>query len=70
MKARSGHDRLYPIDARKIERELGWKPSETFETGTRKTVQWYLPPPDRVANVQSRAYRDWVARITHRGPTE
>lgn len=44
MKARSGHDRLYPIDARKIERELGWKPSETFETGTRKTVQWYLPP--------------------------
>lgn len=45
MKARSGHDRLYPIDARKIERELGWKPSETFETGTRKTVQWYLPPP-------------------------
>ena len=44
MKVRSGHDRLYSIDAQKIERELGWKPSETFETGTRKTVQWYLAP--------------------------
>ena len=69
MKVRSGHDHLYLIDAQKIEREFGWKPSETFGTGTRKTVQWYLDHPDRVVNVQSRAYRDWVARITHPGPT-
>ncbi len=58
---RLGHDRRYAIDARKIERELGWKPAETFDTGIRKTVQWYLDHPDWVANVQSGAYRDWVA---------
>jgi len=58
---RPGHDRRYAIDARKIERELGWKPQETFETGIRKTVQWYLDHPDWVAQVQSGAYRDWVA---------
>ena len=57
---RPGHDRRYAIDARKIERELGWKPAETFETGIRKTVAWYLSNPDWVANVQSGAYRDWV----------
>ena len=57
---RPGHDRRYAIDARKIERELGWKPAETFETGIRKTVQWYLDNPDWVANVQSGSYRDWV----------
>ena len=57
---RPGHDRRYAIDATKIERELGWKPTETFETGIRKTVQWYLDHPDWVANVQSGAYRDWV----------
>ncbi len=58
---RPGHDRRYAIDARKIERELGWKPAETFETGIRKTVQWYLANPEWVKNVQSGAYRDWVA---------
>ena len=59
---RPGHDRRYAIDARKIERELGWKPAETFETGLRKTVQWYLDNPNWVANVQSGAYREWVAK--------
>ncbi len=58
---RPGHDRRYAIDARKIERELGWKPAETFETGIRKTVRWYLDHADWVARVQSGAYRDWVA---------
>jgi dTDP-glucose 4,6-dehydratase len=58
---RPGHDRRYAIDAGKIERELGWKPEETFETGIRKTVRWYLDHEDWVARVQSGAYRDWVA---------
>ena len=62
VKDRPGHDRRYAIDARKIERELGWKPAETFDTGIRKTVQWYLDHPDWVAQVQSGAYRDWVAQ--------
>jgi dTDP-glucose 4,6-dehydratase len=57
---RPGHDRRYAIDARKVERELGWKPAETFESGIRKTVQWYLDHPEWVANVQSGGYRDWV----------
>ena len=57
---RPGHDRRYAIDASKIERELAWRPAETFETGIRKTVQWYLANPDWVANVQSGACRDWV----------
>jgi dTDP-glucose 4,6-dehydratase len=51
VKDRPGHDRRYAIDARKIEQELGWKPAETFETGIRKTVQWYLDHPDWVAHV-------------------
>ncbi|KPC50107.1 dTDP-glucose 4,6-dehydratase [Amantichitinum ursilacus] len=59
---RPGHDRRYAIDARKLERELGWKPAETFETGIRKTVQWYLDNQDWVGNVTSGAYRDWVAQ--------
>ena len=59
---RPGHDRRYAIDARKIERELGWKPAETFETGIRKTVQWYLDNPEWVANVQSSTYREWVSK--------
>lgn len=62
VKDRPGHDRRYAIDARKIERELGWRPAETFETGIRKTVQWYLDHPDWVARVLSGAYRDWVAK--------
>ncbi|WP_018604622.1 dTDP-glucose 4,6-dehydratase [Uliginosibacterium gangwonense] len=57
---RPGHDRRYAIDAHKIERELSWKPAETFETGIRKTVQWYLDNPEWVRHVQSGAYRDWV----------
>lgn len=60
VKDRPGHDRRYAIDARKIERELGWKPAETFESGIRKTVQWYLDHPEWVANVQSGSYRQWV----------
>lgn len=62
VKDRPGHDRRYAIDARKIERELGWRPAETFETGIRKTVAWYLANSDWVARVQSGAYRDWVTR--------
>ncbi len=57
---RPGHDRRYAIDASKIQRELGWKPSETFETGLRKTVQWYLANPHWVAHLQSGAYRHWI----------
>ncbi|MGV8803659.1 MAG: dTDP-glucose 4,6-dehydratase [Polaromonas sp.] len=60
VKDRPGHDRRYAIDAGKIERELGWRPAETFESGIRKTVQWYLANAEWVANVQSGAYRDWV----------
>jgi dTDP-glucose 4,6-dehydratase len=59
---RPGHDRRYAIDARKVERELAWRPAETFDTGIRKTVAWYLAHADWVANVQSGGYRDWVAR--------
>ena len=59
---RPGHDRRYAIDARKLEAELGWKPAETFETGIRKTVQWYLDNPEWVRNVQSGAYREWVSK--------
>ena len=58
---RPGHDRRYAIDARKLERELGWKPAETFESGIRKTVRWYLDNTEWVAHVQSGSYRDWVA---------
>lgn len=59
---RPGHDRRYAIDASKIERELGWKPAETFETGIRKTVRWFLDNPSWVSNVQSGAYRTWVEK--------
>jgi dTDP-glucose 4,6-dehydratase len=59
---RPGHDRRYAIDAGKLERELGWKPSETFDSGIRKTVRWYLDNGDWVRNVTSGAYRDWVDR--------
>jgi len=59
---RPGHDRRYAIDARKLEQELGWKPAETFESGIRKTVEWYLANPQWVSNVQSGAYRDWVQK--------
>ncbi len=58
---RPGHDRRYAIDARKIERELGWRPAETFDTGIRKTVAWYLAHPAWVQGVQSGTYREWLA---------
>jgi dTDP-glucose 4,6-dehydratase len=61
VKDRPGHDRRYAIDARKIERELGWKPKETLETGLRKTVRWYLDNEAWVRNVVSGSYREWIA---------
>ena len=60
VKDRAGHDRRYAIDARKINDTLGWRPVETFETGLRKTVQWYLNHADWVSSVTSGAYRQWV----------
>ncbi|WP_028101461.1 dTDP-glucose 4,6-dehydratase [Pseudoduganella violaceinigra] len=60
VKDRPGHDKRYAIDAGKLERELGWKPAETFETGIRKTVQWYLDHQGWVQNVTSGNYRNWV----------
>ncbi|WP_286953229.1 MULTISPECIES: dTDP-glucose 4,6-dehydratase [unclassified Pseudomonas] len=59
---RPGHDRRYAINASKIERELGWRPTETFETGIRKTVAWYLNNQEWVSRVMDGSYRDWVAR--------
>jgi dTDP-glucose 4,6-dehydratase len=59
---RPGHDRRYAIDARKLERELGWKPAETFETGIRKTVQWYLDNQPWVRDVQSGDYLKWLEK--------
>jgi dTDP-glucose 4,6-dehydratase len=57
---RPGHDRRYAIDASKIQRELGWRPAETFESGLRKTVRWYLDNAQWVQRVQTGAYRDWL----------
>ncbi|MDG9925368.1 MULTISPECIES: dTDP-glucose 4,6-dehydratase [unclassified Pseudomonas] len=62
VKDRPGHDRRYAIDATRLERELGWKPAETFETGIRKTVRWYLDNQDWVQNVTSGSYREWVGQ--------
>ncbi len=62
VKDRPGHDRRYAIDARKIDRELGWKPAETFESGIRKTVRWYLDNMQWVERVASGEYRNWVNR--------
>lgn len=62
VRDRPGHDLRYAIDARKLERELGWKPAETFETGLRKTVQWYLDNQAWVQDVMSGEYRSWVAK--------
>ena len=58
---RPGHDRRYAIDASKIERELGWRPAETFESGLRKTVRWYLDNAAWVERVQNGAYREWLS---------
>ncbi len=60
VRDRPGHDRRYAIDARKIERELGWKPAETFETGIRKTVRWYLEHLDWAENIISGEYQSWI----------
>lgn len=59
---RPGHDRRYAINAAKIEQELGWKPAETFDSGIRKTISWYLENQEWVRNVTSGAYREWVER--------
>ncbi|WP_020654753.1 dTDP-glucose 4,6-dehydratase [Massilia niastensis] len=62
VKDRPGHDRRYAIDAGKLERELGWRPAETFDSGIRKTVEWYLANQKWVGNVTSGAYREWTER--------
>ncbi len=62
VKDRPGHDRRYAIDCSKIEKELGWKPKETLETGLRKTVEWYLKNPDWVRSVKTGEYKDWMKR--------
>ena len=62
VKDRPGHDRRYAMDTRKIERELGWRPRESFATGIRKTVGWYLQNTNWVADVSSGAYRQWIAK--------
>jgi dTDP-glucose 4,6-dehydratase len=62
VKDRPGHDRRYAIDARKISRELGWNPAESFESGLKKTIQWYLDDSDWVAHVTSGAYRHWIEK--------
>ncbi len=67
IRDRAGHDRRYAIDARKIERELGWRPAENFETGIQKTVDWYLNNQDWIHNILSGDYRQWVSR--HYGST-
>lgn len=62
VKDRPGHDRRYAIDCFKIERELGWYPKESLETGLKKTIQWYLDNPEWVKSVQTGEYREWIAR--------
>jgi dTDP-glucose 4,6-dehydratase len=61
VKDRPGHDQRYAMDARKIERELGWRPKETFETGIRKTIRWYLDNEEWVKDVTSGSYRQWIS---------
>jgi len=62
VKDRPGHDRRYAIDASKLKRELGWRPAETFDTGIRKTVRWYLDHPAWVEGIVSGSYRDWLQK--------
>jgi dTDP-glucose 4,6-dehydratase len=62
VKDRPGHDQRYAIDASKIEKELGWRPTETFDTGIRKTVQWYLDNSEWVEDVVTGSYRDWLEK--------
>jgi dTDP-glucose 4,6-dehydratase len=60
VKDRPGHDRRYAIDGKKLGKEIGWQAKETFETGLRKTVRWYLDHPAWVDEVTTGAYRNWV----------
>jgi dTDP-glucose 4,6-dehydratase len=60
IKDRPGHDRRYAMDTSKIERELGWKPEETFETGLRKTVEWYLTNANWINGVLTGEYQKWI----------
>ena len=62
VKDRPGHDRRYAIDASKIERDLGWRPQETFETGIRKTILWYLENQAWVAKIVDGSYRTWIEK--------
>ena len=62
VKDRPGHDRRYAIDATKITRELDWKPEENFESGIRKTIEWYLNNQGWIENVKSGAYRSWIVK--------
>jgi dTDP-glucose 4,6-dehydratase len=62
VKDRPGHDRRYAMDTRKIEHDLGWKPRESFESGIRKTVQWYLANEEWIRGVTSGQYREWIER--------
>ena len=62
VRDRPGHDRRYAIDASKLEKELGWRPAETFESGIRKTVEWYLKNQAWVKGVQTGAYKDWLTK--------
>jgi dTDP-glucose 4,6-dehydratase len=64
---RPGHDLRYAIDCSKLERELGWRPKESFETGLRKTIRWYLDNPRWVERVRTGEYLSWIAR--HYGPS-
>src|SRR5581483_8788433 len=61
VKDRPGHDRRYAIDCRKIESELAWSPQESFESGIRKTVRWYLDNMEWVSNITSGAYQHWIS---------
>ena len=65
VKDRPGHDRRYAIDVSKIESELGWRPVETFATGIRKTIAWYLQNPSWIENIMSGAYRSWIEKNYH-----
>ena len=62
VKDRPGHDRRYAIDCSKIERELGWYPKESLETGLRKTIEWYLDNPEWIKSVQTGEYREWIRK--------
>jgi dTDP-glucose 4,6-dehydratase len=60
VKDRLGHDRRYAIDSGKLQRELGWAPEESFQSGIKKTLKWYLAHPSWVERVRSGAYQDWI----------